>query len=781
MNLIAIVFKRLKSRKLMVFLRIVTMGVGIGSAMVLFYIALNELTTDNFYPDKNQIYEVFNDFKSPNYSGMDEALVQPLIPAMRTDFPQVEMGTNVFNNGKTNYKSGKSLIEVNTIYADSIFFKVFRRRFVIGIAKRSLKLKNSAVITQKLAVKLFGNSVAAIGKVIYLNQVRPIIITGIIENWPANSSFQADVIISFATLKDEHELYMGWDGGDSFIGFVKLVKGTSPSQIEKAIPDFLRKYYDVDADEAKGFHSTYLLIPLTKATFIVNTGKKMIISIVIFIGLLVFGLVCFNSLLLILAGYVKFMKEISINRTLGASNSDINRFIFCEALIYMIASSGVAFIFLVLIDPFIRFYFDYGITDVLSDDRFWLMFLIIFAIAFFIIYIIPGYWSRRFFTNTQKELSYYKPFLNINLQRALLTLQIGISLILIVFLFFINSQFNFIRHFNIGYDSNNLVYIELSNESLYSKDKVIKSEIAKLPGVISACLSDAIPLWGLSGNSFSNRPDGQNAKIVRNVSVDNTFFSTLKMKTDGPGFGQTVKDNSVMITRKAAKLFQLRNPIGKTLYFWKQPMVIHGVVHDFISGSLHSKMEPTVFSRYINPSVYSVLTVRLASVKTTAIIAKIKKTIQQTVPGQIVQIKFYNTSLQENYHFDKAVKKTVGFFSLLAALITLSGLAGFTLSLINARTKELSIRKINGATSKSLVLLLNKLFIWNIVIAIILFIPFSFELSKIWLQQYAYSVSLSWWIFVSAAMLVSVAVISVISLFTIRAALKNPVDTLRYE
>ncbi|UBM63167.1 ABC transporter permease [Candidatus Sulfidibacterium hydrothermale] len=781
MNMIIIVLKRLKSQKLTAWLRIISMGVGMASALVLFYVAWNELNTDNFYPEKNRIYEVFNNFKSPNYSGISGSLVQPLVPAMVTDFPQVKYGTVLFLNGKTTYKVKESLLEANTIYADSSFFKVFSRWFVAGKANRALQTINTAVVTRKFAKKLFGSSLAALNKVIYLNEVRPIVITGVIENWPPNASFQADVLISFATLKDEHRLYMGWDGGDSFHGYVKLTKNANPHEIEKEMPAFLRRHYNVAADEANGFYSKYELIPITKAAFIENPEKKMTYYIMIFIGILIFGLVCFNSLLLVLAGYNKFMKEIAIHRTLGASVADIQRFIFNEALFYMLSSTGIAILFLLLMNPFIEANFQFGLAEAFTNRTFLLLFLLLFVLAFLVIYFVPVRWSIRFFMTTQKTASFYKPPLNRNLQRALLTLQIGISVFLFIFLFFIYSQFNFIRYFNKGYNSDQLVYIELQNKPLYSKDKVIKSEILKIPNVLSACLSDGIPVWGLPGNGFSATPDGQKTIIVRNLSVDKDFFATLKMKLEGPGFQQNIEKNGVVISRKAAQRFGLQNPVGKTIYFWKSPMIIRGVVNDFVTGSLHSAMQPVVFNQYDQHSVYSVLTVRLAPQGIRNTVRKIKSAIQHIVPGQIVQVRFYNASLQANYQLDRAVKNTVVLFSILAALITLAGLVGFTLSMIHERTKELGIRKVNGASENALLLLLNKVFMWNIAIALVIFIPVSYQISKLWLQQYAYAVPMKWWVFVLVSVLITAAVLGVVSIFTIKAARKNPVEALRYE
>ena len=144
-------------------------------------------------------------------------------------------------------------------------------------------------------------------------------------------------------------------------------------------------------------------------------------------------------------------------------------------------------------------------------------------------------------------------------------------------------------------------------------------------------------------------------------------------------------------------------------------------------------------------------------------------------------IEFYDTTLRANYQLDRAIKNTVLFFSILAALITLAGLVGFTLSMIHARTKELGIRKVNGASEKSLILLLNKVFMWNIIIALMIFIPVSYKISKMWLQQYAYAISMRWWVFVVVSLFIAAAVIGVVTAFTFRAARRNPVEALRYE
>ncbi len=781
MNL-TLIFKKFKHQKTIALLRIISMGLGMGGALVLFYIVVSSLTTDGFYPEKDQIYQVFAQYKSPNYDSPYEAsLFEPLVPAMVADFPQIKYGTVTFNNGISTFRNKQSLIDAQTLYADSSFFKVFERPFILGNPNQSLGQVNTAIITRKLARKMFGNEYDAIGKVIYLNQTRPIRITGVIKNWPNNSSFNSDIIISFATLKDENRLYMGWDGGGSFWEYVKLGKGGNPSQIDNALPGVLQKYYNVKAWAAKNIYIKYKLVPITKAFLTTDPQRKNTISIMALLGILILGLACFNSLLLILSGRQKFHKEIYIQRALGASGLDVQKLIFNETLVYMLASGVVALGFILLINPYVEAHYWINLTHAFSYPAFLLLTVLVFLISFLIIYWIPVRWVVRYFNTTHQSNHAERISMNTVLQKILLTFQIGISISLLIFLWVIQNQFNYISQFNMGYNPEQLLYIKLKNKPLYTKDKIIRAEISRLPNVLSASLSDDVPLYPLPGNGFTKTPDG-NTKIFRNIHVDPNFFKTLGIKIKGQGFEKTyINKYSIVITEKVAKILDMKQPVGKFLYRNGHQLTIRGVIPNIISGSLHEEKQPIVFSRYDEADVYSVVTVRIASHQMKNTIHQIKKTIEKIVPGQIVQVNYYSSDIKSNYENDIAMKKTVSFFALFAAFITLAGLIGFTTTMIDKRTKELGIRKINGASEQSLVLLLNKTFIINLVIAILVFVPVSYHVAKIWLQNFAYAISLHSWLFVLVSILVSIVVLAVVTVFTLKAARRNPAETLRYE
>jgi len=223
------------------------------------------------------------------------------------------------------------------------------------------------------------------------------------------------------------------------------------------------------------------------------------------------------------------------------------------------------------------------------------------------------------------------------------------------------------------------------------------------------------------------------------------------------------------------------NPIGKYLYRGGSGRKIKAVVPNLITGSLHTKIEPIVFLKYNEPSVYSILSIRLSKKGLSTTLKEIQDVFDKIVPNQYIQIKFYNSDIEKNYEFDRIIEKTTSFFTLLAMLITLSGLIGFSMNMVNKRTKEIGIRKINGATNTSILVLFNKHFLLNILIATIIFIPISYYLVELWLQNYAYTINISIWIFVLVAILIGILVLITVSTTTHKYANLNPAKTLRYE
>lgn len=758
-------------------LKILIMSIGLASSLVLIYITDNAYHTDNFYRDKNRIYQVSVDYKSPDWNHTGTQLEQPLVPAMLRDFPDIEAGTVIFNNHKTLFLHKEKPIKTPSIYADSLYFNVFQRKILSKNTNALLSRVNTAAVTKAFAYKHFGGIQVAISKIIHLNGTRPIEIESVIEDWPVNSSQKPQVILSFATLQDEKRLYMGWDGGDSFQGFVKLHPQVSTEKIEENLPQFLTKYVDVKADQARGMFTTYHLIPLSKAYLEANPFQKTILRIMLLVGILILGLISFNILLINLSDAQAFQKNITIRRILGAENPDLLKQSLIESLFYLLLTALIAFILIGLVNPFIKANFHFNFFDLLSQPAsLWIVFmglLLIFIINFW----VPFNRITRYFSTDKKTGN---PKIKNTFQKTLLMLQIGITFSLFVFLYFMHAQLSFAEHFNKSYQSNNLVYIPLNTKDLYQKDKVLKKELQKIKNIESVSLSDAIFTQGLSGNGFFIHPEKKDLKIFRQITVDKDFFSTMKMPVQGKVFSETGNSNEIIINREIGKIMPQAKPLGQYLYRDGERKII-GVTPNFITQSIHSKMAPTVFVKYNHASDYSVLSIRLSKEYQKETLAEIKRIIGSIVPDQYVEIRYYNQDIHTHYQFDKNVEKTIGYFALLALLISISGLIGFSLNTVSKRTKEIGVRKVNGASEGDILLMINREFFLVIAVALLFFTPISYYLTRQWLQNFAYTITLQFWVFMAAAVLMTTLVLLIVSISVYKTSRINPVKILKYE
>ena len=773
------ILRRLNRQKVTTLFKIVSMGIGIASSLILLYIAFNQLSTDKFYKDRTLIYQVFSETTTPNLEGIFSQLSQPVVPSMMEDLAPVQFGTAIRNASNVPYVFAEEIMEARTIYADSVFFKIFERPFMMGVQEIALSRINSAVVTSTFANKVFGRT-DVVGETLHMHGSRYIDITGVIEDWPQNSSFDAEVIISFETLHDEKRLNMSWYGGESYQGYIKLMPGTDVEHLESSFPAFLEKYIDMEGFKKRGFFISYMAIPITKAPYTANPRKKSSILILFLLGGLLLGLVCFNAVLLSISQQQKMQKELQIRRIHGFSRSSIFKLLLFDALFQFSLSLLVSVVVAWYISPLVLSNYNINLASAITTPSFIVLLAAISSIVFVAIFVVPGQWSlRQLRRNQSAEKSVKRSFV----ADIPLALQVGISFTLLVFFWFIFSQLAYIQNYDKGYTSDNLVYVELNNEVLYLKDKLLKSELEQIRGVESVCLSDNVPLYGLPGNNYSTQPGGEDRRNYRNVYVDEDFFETLDMKMSGSGFSQTaVNRENVVITELVAEGLGLENPINESIYQNAgKSFTIVGVVPDIVSGSIHTEKSGIVFSRYDEPYVYSILTIRIAKSRMIETVKDIRTRIEKIVPGDTFQVKYYESGLRANYQSDYAIKKTVSFFAVIAAILTIAGLVGFSISSIQKRVKEIGVRKVNGAGEWSIVLLLNRSFLLKSFCALLIFSPLSWWLITTWLNNYAYHVQLRLLTIAALLLLILGVVFTTILLAVWNTVKRNPAEALRYE
>ena len=537
---------------------------------------------------------------------------------------------------------------------------------------------------------------------------------------------------------------------------------------------------DVKEMNEKGFYLKFRAIPITEAPFLKNSRLKSSIFILLLLGALLLGLVCFNALLLTMSQQQKMLKELSIRRIQGSSKPQIFKLLLQDAIFQFLLSIFIAFIVLQIIAPLVMANFRIDLWSAINTAPFLALFLAITGILFVAIFIIPGQWSLRKISQQKHKLIRKKDSILTDIPLAF---QVGISFTLLVFFWFIFKQLDYIQNFDKGYESKNVAYIQLNNKQLFSKDKILKRELSSIPGVESVGLSDDIPLYGLSGNNFGPESDGSKHRNFRNLRADMEFFSTLGIDVQGTGFTETANQgNKVIISESVAKDLGLEDPINQTIYRnFGQPFIIAGIIPDLIYGTLHSGKQGVVFNYYDEPDVYSTLTFSLDPNNTEKTLKAIKNKVAEIVPGTIPQVKFYDAELMASYQLDYAIRKAIIFFAIIAVLLTISGIVGYSINSIQKRIKEIGVRKVNGASEWSLLQLLNRSFIIKSIISLLLFAPVSWWLTNTWIQNYAYHIDISPVVFGVLSLVIVMVVFTTITLAVLENVRKNPVEALRYE
>lgn len=769
------ILRRLQKQKFVTSFKIISLGIGISCAVILFYIAFNLYSTDRFYPDKELVYQVFEKYTTPNDNSTSRIIRHPVAGAMMTDFSQVEYGTTVRKDWDSPYEYKQEILNLETYYADSLLFKVFQRKCILGDAEHALKSLNTAVITKSVAHKLFGKE-NPINQILKLRGSRLIEVKAVIEDWPSNASFDAEVILSFETLKNEDRLTMSWHGGDSFTGYVKLLPETDVSKLRSKFNAFVGKYTDLKKLNASGYNLEYFIVPLIKARFLNNNNLITQILILVLLGTLLLALVCFNAYLLSVSQQNRMKKELVVRRINGSSYSQVLMLIFKDALFQFSLALGIAILVTWNIAPIASTFFNFSILKIITSVSFVSIFLSVTAIIFLAIFILP---SIRTMRGMHKTKTANKPIF----ADFPLALQIGISFTLLTFFWFVFQQLNYIQSFDKGYSSEGITYVELHNKQLYDNHAFLKREISKIPGVISVGTSDDVPLYGLSGNIFGTEPSGDNYRIFRHLQADNDFFETLNMTVEGKGFSNTSNNkNEVIITEAVADELGFENPLYKTIYQTRgRQFTIVGVAKDIVSGTIHSKIDGIVFQKFYEPDTYTLLSIKMDEKNMLATSEYVTRTFEKLMPNTNIQLKYYNQDIEAAYKTDFALKKAVTFFAIIATLLTIAGLVGFAISSIQKRMKELGVRKVNGATEWNLLTLLNKNLVLKAGITLVLFIPISWYLVNSWIQFYAYHVPITPIVFAVALMLVLFVVFVTVSITVWNAVRKNPIESLRYE
>jgi putative ABC transport system permease protein len=762
------------------------LGLGIASFLILALYVYNDLTFNHFNKNLNNIYRV-----------REGDLVQtkgPLLPKMLGEIPEVVNGTRIFDWDGFRLSYGDIAYPENIHYADTGFFSVFSFPFREGSARQGIHDKFNVVISSEFAGKYFGKE-PALGKKFRVRFDNTFLQVAGVVDIPENSSIKFNILGSYETgetispwIKEVHDWYNTFS-----VTYVQLRDGTKPESLKAKLDKIVHDNF-IPAGENK---TKLNLLSFREYHSVMESNHTLIIVLsAIALGILIIAIV--NFINLNIAGSFARTKEIGIKRAAGASNWSLVSQMMTESLLVSLIALLIGLEIMSLTLP--AFNKMFGIRLQFHSSE--LVFIIILLTSVWLIVgILSGLVPSIFWART-KLIDIINGNILANAGRnpvrfSLVIAQFTIAIILIAGTLLIRKQISFMINTDPKFDKENVLAIRLDSwqfsdlKAASGKYKYISEELRKNPHIISVCFSQTIPgSYDENYNSFVPEGGNNTDKIsLRQAYVGRDYFRTYGIKTiSGEGFDQDLvkyKD-CVVLNETAMKKFSFTGASSQIIHQSSingQALKVVGEVEDFSYQGVQRSMQPLLHFYTENDDLtnWSYLSVRTRQGSALLVIDQLKKIWENTEPKSALNFIFAIDKINEQYKEYITTNKLIGWFSILAVILSCMGLFALSSFILNGKTKEIGIRKVNGAKIHEVMLMLSGKFISWVLISFVISVPLSWYVLHKWLQLFPSRTALSWWIFGAAGLFALFIAQLTVSWHSWKAATRNPVESLRYE
>jgi len=785
-------FRNLARNKIYSFINIAGLSLGVACAMLIMLYVKDEVSFDKFHKNVDNIYRVVSQRKE------NKIPVTGLLQGPR--FTQNVPGIKSFVRIDSRYediKTGTAIQSQSVLHVDSNFFSVFTFPLLSGNPETCLAETHSIVLSEDIAKKQF-NTTDAAGKIIMIKEDStfvPYKVTAVAKRCPQNSSIQFDVLMPFkeseADAKDTHNWF------NSFLNtFVVLDEKANRQTVEKQMQSFyvsdakqtLEEMLKIDGGNLDDIPlGTYFLQPypdmhlspdLPAGNGLTNAGNPMYSYILSGIALFVLLIACINFVNLSIARSVRRAKEVGIRKVMGGDRKQLIMQFLGESFLLC----TIAFVFAIMLVQLMLPMFNNLSNKALSiayllDAKLIAGYIILYVTTG----LLAGFYPALILSGYNPVQTLYGRF-HISgknyLQKSLVVLQFTLASFLIIATFIIYAQFNLLTKTDLGYDDNNLVIVNKNN--LTNADvAVFKNELLGNPDIVGVSAKNA-GVWGTGTKNFIG-----STIYFAGETVDENYLPLLKIPLiAGRNFSEAFPADatqSVIVNESFVKKANWKNPIGETIQMLgssNQTYHVIGVVKDYHFASLTKKITPQLFT--MNGS-YGTYYIKIKPNTATASLRSIQKTYQQLYPLSPYSYTFKNDENRMQYADVEKWKQVILFGAILTIFISCIGLFGLSVLSAEKRTKEIGIRKVLGASVKSIVTSLSTDFIKLVVLALVIASPLAYMAANTWLQNFPYRIEISWWLFGLSSILVMMIALITISFQSIKAAIANPVESLRSE
>jgi len=818
-NYLTIAFRNLWKYKSFSAINIAGLAIGIAACLLILQYVSFELSFDQFNKNADNIYRVVNDrYQNGKLIQHGTITYSGISKAMHKDYPEVVNYSRVEPQGPAiviNTPADKKIGDQNGFAVENTFLEMFSYKLLAGNRATALEKVRSVILTESLAKKLFSvsddNLSSVLGKALILqSDPNPFTITGISEDAPKNSHLQFDFLTSY------NSLYAGEDGWKAaeygftesdFWHYVQLKPGMDHKILDAKMDAFSKKYFD--GNKVSGSDEKFYLQPLSRAHLysdfeyeIGKTGNATVVWGLLIISLFIISLAWVNYVNLTTARSVERAKEVGIRKVMGGRKKQLITQFLTESLIINLIAISLAIVLVIFAQPAFnkllqnQLSLSYLLSKGMNGYSILILFLSIIAAGIIVSALYPAVVMSSFtpITVLKGKLSSSKK--GIVFRKGLVIAQFSITVILIICSLIVLRQLKFMNSKDLGFNLDQVLLVEppaLTNfdSTFISRVNSFKEEVKKISNVKGAATSWNVP-GGDIGRSFNVRQADSattNRFTVRHTGVDYDFLQVYGIKLlAGRNFLPTDhntafdKLHNMLINKTAAKMLGFKSPedaIGKVLLRNQRKWDIIGVVEDYHQKLPQYALDPMIFMPAY--STNSDISIKISPNDVTRSIDDIKKVYLSFFPGNIFEYSFLDESFNRQYKDDQLFGKAFAIFASLAIFVACMGLFGLAMFSTLQRTKEIGVRKVLGASIKNILVLLCSDFLLLVFIAAICAFPVAWWLMNNWLQNFVYKIDIGWGVFAVAGFSAMLIAFLTVSYQAMKAAIRNPVTSLRTE
>ncbi|MGF7037932.1 ABC transporter permease [Mucilaginibacter lappiensis] len=790
-----IAVRTLLKNKGFTFINILGLALGLAICLLIIFYVTDELSYDRYNTKYERIYRVNTDLKSNGTTLFFAGSPIPLADALMSEFPEVEKAVRITPSLNIRFKKGNEIVSEDgaAFYCEASVFDIFTFPMLSGDPKTALTEPNAIVITESMAKKYF-NRTNVVGETLFLvtdSSVHKI--TGVMRDMPLQSHFKANFLFAANAVGKGK-----WNSISAFKTYVLLKPGADRKRFEAKLDLLMDRNLAKSDFDYKKFksNSNYFklgLIPLkdihlqsNRQGEIGTNGNIQYIYIFSVVAIFILLLACINFMNLSTARSANRAREVGVRKVLGSSRKHLIFQFLAESLIVTFVAAFIAVLAAWALLPLFNHFSNKELIITFQTLRWLLPALLIIVI---VVGILAGSYPA-FFLSAFQPVDVLKGKLSAGfkggaLRSTLVVFQFSISIFLIIGTLVIYNQLHYIQNKDLGFNRSQVLTINSVNT--LDNPQILKQEIKQLPGVINATLTSYLPVGGYRTIGFVSA-DQKSSQSTQLWKVDEDYLNTMSMELKkGRGFSALLKTDStgVIINETAAKILGYANdPINKPLLKWvekdvKKKYTIIGVVKDFNFSSLRDNVEPLVM--VMENDWLARLSVRVNTRNLPALLAQIEDKWKTVAPHEHFEYSFMDADFDTLYRTEQRMGNLFIAFTTLAIIIACLGLFSLAAYAAEQRNKEIGIRKVLGAGVSTLVAMLSKDFIKLVFISIIIATPLAWLVMNKWLQGYAYRQNIQWWVFVVTALATVVIAFVTISFQSVKAAMANPVESLKNE